>query len=1170
VGSGALWRLGVFSIPTGTARIVDVEGPSPRPYTPPHLADKILKSRSVIEGERKQVTVLFCDLANSTALAHRLGPDVMHSLLNAFFEMAAEAIHRYEGTINQFLGDGLMALFGAPLAHEDHARRASLAALEIQRSLRERRDRALGTGHWNELALRIGLNTGLVVVGKIGDNLRMDYTAIGDTTNLAARAQQLAGAHEIYLTDSTRRAAAAYVDCQALGPKRIKGKADPVTMYRLLGVRTRAESQAADELRWVVSSLLSRDQEMATLTGCVDRLAHGEGGIVAVLGDAGLGKSRLMTEVRRAVADRGVRWLEGRGVSYGQGLSYWPFLEILRVWAGLTERDGEAEAWTRLENPVKRLFPDEHAEIVPYLATLMGLRVPAALEDRVKHLDGRAMGRQIFRASRRLFERLAGEQPLILVFEDLHWSDHSSTELVEHLLPLVETVPLLLCGVGRPGHGGIERLREAAQRNHAARYTEISLTPLSEPASAALIANLIPGVDIPPRLRDRILQKTDGNPFFVEEVVRSLIDTGALVRNAATGRWRVAVPLEDLAIPDTVQGVIMARVDRLDEDEKGVLKIASVVGRSFFYRVLQALTGPEHELDVHLRHLERIELIRERQRTPELQYIFNHGLAQEAIYESILVEHRHRLHERVAECIERLFADRLDEFYGVLAYHYAQATAWERAQDYLLKAGDQAGKVAADAEALAHYRRAVEAYARAFGDRWDHLQRATLERKIGEAFLRRGDHRQAIDSLHGALGLLGAPLPTTPGAVALGLGRELLRQAGHRVLPRRLWQATTVDAVDRERLYIYRMMPWIDYFVDKTRYMVDVLVVLNFSESRDEPVGMVQGCTGVGIMCDHLGAFRVAGSYHRRALARAEASGERRAAGDAHLGLAFHESYLGRLVPAIEACRRAAAAYRESGQLREWAAVVTLMGRVLLWRGDVIGALGCAQQLVHDGRDSADPMLRAWGLFVRGEALSQVGPLDEAIGALRTAAELYAAMPDYSGIADANGVLGRCYLRLGRVAQAVTVLEDSERVIAVHGLRGHQITVARNALTEAYLAVAEHADGAERGAYLSRAKRASRAALRQGGTFRPGLPHAMRLEGRRAWLEGRGTAARRWWQRSIALGEALEVPYDVAISAIDLARLANEPGHLRRAVELLAAMGATDDLATARRLMPSA
>jgi tetratricopeptide (TPR) repeat protein len=320
-------------------------------------------------------------------------------------------------------------------------------------------------------------------------------------------------------------------------------------------------------------------------------------------------------------------------------------------------------------------------------------------------------------------------------------------------------------------------------------------------------------------------------------------------------------------------------------------------------------------------------------------------------------------------------------------------------------------------------------------------------------------------------------------------------------------------------------------------------------------------------MCDHLAASRVAGWYHRRALAGAEASGERRAAGHAHLGLAFHESYLGRLRRAIEECQRSSAAYREGGQLREWASGITLMGRVQLLRGDVVGALRCAEELVHDGQDSADPMVRAWGLFVRGEALSQVGRLDEAIVAVRESIGLYTAMPDYNGFADANGLLGQCYLRQGRIGEALKILEDSERMIAIHGLRGHQITVPRNALTEAYLVAAEQSGGAARAALLEKAKRASRASLRQGRTFRAGFPHAMRLEGRRAWFDGHPGVARTWWRRGMALAEELEIPYEIAMSGVDMARLGNERQHLGRSVDLLAEMGAADEVAAARRLM---
>jgi class 3 adenylate cyclase len=333
---------------------------SPESYTPRHLAEKILTSKSALEGERKQVTVLFCDLANSTGLAERIGPDAMHSLLDRFFDLALGEVHRYEGTINQFLGDGFMALFGAPVAHEDHARRAALVALGIQRGVRERQAEIAGPAA-GALAVRIGMNTGPVVVGKIGDNLRMDYTAVGDTTNLAARLQQLAEPSAIYASEATYRLIEPYVECEPLGERKLKGKAEAVAVYRLAGARARREPSQRD-IRPIGSPLVGRDTELATLAGCLERVLAGHGAIVGVLGEAGLGKSRLVTEASRTVAGRGLLWLEGRALSFGQNLSYWPFLEILRLWAGITEEDSEAQSLHKLERHVSALFGTDRVD----------------------------------------------------------------------------------------------------------------------------------------------------------------------------------------------------------------------------------------------------------------------------------------------------------------------------------------------------------------------------------------------------------------------------------------------------------------------------------------------------------------------------------------------------------------------------------------------------------------------------------------------------------------------------------------------------------------------------------------------------------------------------------------------------------------------------------------
>src|SRR5215510_188620 len=351
------------------------------------------------------------------------------------------------------------------------------------------------------------------------------------------------------------------------------------------------------------------------------------------------------------------------------------------------------------------------------------------------------MGHQIFRSIRRLVERLASRQPLVLVFEDLHWADQSSTELIEHLLALVHTAPLMVCGVGRPERDSpATRLRQLTRAQYAGRYREIVLTALPPDASAALLENIVAEDQLPPQLKALILAKSDGNPFFIEEVLRSLIAARTLTWDRAAATWRVTGAVERLAIPDTLHGVIMARVDRLEDDVKDVLKVASVIGHSFPYRVLRAVCAAAPNLDGQLAALQQRELIREKRRVPELEYVFKHALVQEATYESILLERRRALHRQIATCIEQLWGERVDAAYGLLAYHHAQAEDWEQAQSYLFKAADQAGAIAADAEALALYRDALRAYERAFGDRWTPFERAVLDRKIGEALLRRGQH----------------------------------------------------------------------------------------------------------------------------------------------------------------------------------------------------------------------------------------------------------------------------------------------------------------------------------------------------------------------------------------------------------------------------------------------
>jgi class 3 adenylate cyclase/tetratricopeptide (TPR) repeat protein len=1139
---------------------------APGAYTPKHLAERILTSRSALEGERKLVTVLFCDIANSTALAERVGPDAMHALLDGFFEIALAEVHRYEGTINQFLGDGFMALFGAPLAHEDHARRAALAALAIPGALRKR---SVGVGSdVHGLQVRMGLNTGLVVVGKIGDNLRMDYTAVGDTTNLAARMQQMAVPGQICLTEGTYQAICHYFECDHVGERRVKGKAEPVPVYRLRGARGHVETVRTPSEAGVGASLVGRDGELTAVRERIERLLAGVGAVVSVSGDAGLGKSRLMAEVHRQVATEPLRWLEGRGLSFGQAMSYWPFLEIIRAAVGITETDSEDESWTKLDRRLAALFPDELAEVLPYVATLLGLEVRGALAERVKYLDAQAIGRQIFRTSRRFFERLAQERPLMLVFEDWHWADQSSAALLEHLVPLTETVPLLICWVARPDPDTpATRLSDFVRQKHAEGYIELTLSPLSSAESATLVERLLATPNLPARLRELILRRAEGNPFFMEEVVRSLIAMGAIVREVSTGTWQATADVDQITIPDTIQGIIMARVDRLDDATKQVLKLASVIGRSFFHRVLQAIDEAEQQLDRHLTHLQQLELVREKRRVPELEYIFKHALVQEATYESILADRRRRLHQRVAKSIETLFRDRLDEFSSLLSYHYARAEDWAKAQEYLFRAGDQAGRMAADAEALAHYEHAVAAYARAFGDRWDPLQRAILERKVGEALFRRGEHHRAREYFERALRDLGAPYPTTRWGTRLAIAGQITRQVGHRLLPSLFLRKAAGPAAE-ERSRIYELMAWIDYFVDQECLILDGLMQLNFSERSGLPVGVVRGSMFLGVVCDQIPLARLAGQYHRRAVVLAEAIQQPVALGLAYLGLALHEHLcLGLADNALGHYRSAATVYREAGDLRGWAAATSLSNGVLRLRGDFGRSLEQSQDLVRAGQDGADHHILAWGLQQFGWTRIHAGALAEAISNLEKAVECFRSIPDYVGIAEATGLLGQSYLRQGKVHQASDVLEQSVELISQRGLRGHATVSTRIGLAVASLSAVEASEGREREKKLNQAKRACRAILKASKTVHDVVPSACRLQGVYEWLRSRPAAAETWWQRSLSAAEKMGGRYELGITYMEMGKRLGSRAFLERAASIFREIDAKVDSGSVHRLL---
>jgi class 3 adenylate cyclase/tetratricopeptide (TPR) repeat protein len=1120
-------------------------------------------------AERKHITVLFSDLSGYTAMSEKLDPEEVKEITSRIFSEVTAVVDRYDGIIENYVGDAVMALFGVPKVHEDDHLRAIRAARDIHEIV----DR-IGRGYEQKIKRRLtmhtGIATGLVVTGDL--NLEKGTHGVaGDTINLASRLSGIAKPGEILVGETTYHQSNGVFSFDRLEPVSLKGKAEPVTPYRLIDMKPEPLRGLATQ--GISSPLVGRHAELAAIKTCVNRLVDGQGGILSVIGDAGLGKSRLMAEIRHHFERENLLWLEGRALSYGQKMSYWPFREILWQYAGIAEEDDDTEAWSKLETSISALFPADSEEILPYLASLIGLEVKGELGKKLKYLDGESTGKQVYLSSRRFFERAAGNRPLVLVFEDLHWADESTILLIEHLFPLIDRVPLLVCGVTRPEMGlPAARLRESALRDHGRRYTEIRLNPLSPTECTNLMNNLLDIENLPSRVRQGILQKADGNPFFLEEIMRTLVDKGA-VRPDAYGRWKAAPSIETIAIPDTIQGVIMARIDRLDEEVKQVLKTASVIGRAFLYRLLKKVTDAVRELDKDLDRLTATDLIREKQKTPELEYVFKHALVHESTYESILLKKRHELHGKVAAAIETLFSDRLEEFSSVLAYHYARAELWEKAQEYLFKAGDQAGRIAADAEALTHYQQALETYTRVFGDKWDPVQRASLERKMGEAFYRKGDHEKASEYLRSALGYLNKPLPESRWGVRLAISREIAVQIGHRLIPGRFVRPSQEpDPATAEEARIYEAQGLMHIVTNVEKTLLNSLRRLNFSERRGYHRGIVTGAAFAQGTAVTLGLLKVAQYYGRRALSAAEAIEDRGAYGYACTAMTLQEVVTGRLASAMTYGRQAIEGLSESGYWdpRVWGFAMAFTGTWACgFSGNHAEALRAGQGLVRFGEDAGDLEALCFGLDGLGTIQYFAGQLDEAAYNSKRALDLAETIPDHATRIFAGSFLGRCNLRRNNLAEALRVLRQTEDYLNKHHMKRYIASAfLHNGLAEVCLSAGERNTGSDRAMWLKESKRRCDDALKSSKLlFRPLLPEAMRLKGTYEWLERRPSAAEKWWNKSLNLADRMGIPYHSGLAHLEMGRRLKERAHLEQAEAFFRQVGAEWDLAQAQKLL---
>jgi class 3 adenylate cyclase/tetratricopeptide (TPR) repeat protein len=899
------------------------EVPAAASYTPRHISEQILAVRSAIEGERKQVSVLFCDIVRSSALAADLGPEGFHLVIDRFFQVALAEVHRYEGTVNQFLGDGFMALFGAPIAHEDHARRAVLAALGIT-------ERA-------EVKIRIGINSGLVVVGAIGDDLRVDYTAFGDTTVLAARLQAAAAPGAVLLSRPTADLVQGYFQLEEVAPVQVKERT--VRPLRVTGIGARTARIATGD---VLSPFTGRDRELAELQRLLAAAAGGEGQVVGLVGDPGLGKSRLALEFRLLAGDDAAV-LEGRCLSYGSSVAYLPLFELVRNACGIAAWEPPDRAARKIELKIKALNLD--VPLAYYLQHAFGLPVG---DPGIEGLDPQAIRARTFDALSSLLMADAAHRPLVVLVEDLHWVDQTSQDFLAEFADELPSVPIMLLLTYRPGYSP-----PWIGRSYA---SQLALRPLSPADSEIIVASVLAG-----RAADAqaaIAERGEGNPFFLEELARATRDQ--------------AVDEEGAAVPGTVQQVLAARIDRLSADQKAALQVAAVLGRELSLDLAEEVWDGDVPLEPRLQELKGLEFLRERRGPAERTFAFRHALTREVAYDGMLQARRRELHGRAGAALEHSQTNRF-EHCELLAYHYSHSANPGQAIPYLAAAGDRARDRYANEEAVAFYRRAAKLIEGADGDRWADVYGAICE-SVGTVLQQLSQVDAAIDAYRKGLNAVSDP-PHRAHMRALWCNAE---EGAHRY-PEALTQCDLAEqelgaATDPPDLR------WLSAWLAVQQARMSILYWLNDTQTYARLVEQVRPYVEEHGSAEQRASFLLGMTGFLLRRDRYHVTDE-----------------------TVEVARAANAAAQEAEPSPFWWAVFEL-GFVLLWHGDLDEATVVLRETLAEAERRGDVMTRSRALtylMVAGRKRGDVEGVRKAVGPVIEGA-CKASLPEYEAMAIAN------------------------------------------------------------------------------------------------------------------------------------------------------------------------
>jgi class 3 adenylate cyclase/tetratricopeptide (TPR) repeat protein len=1085
---------------------------------------------------------VFADVSGFTALARRLDPEELTDAMNRCFHVLEEVVTSHGGHVDKYIGDCIMALFGVPQALEDAARQAVNASIEMRNRIARFNDEQ----HLPErVDVHIGINTGLVIAGDVGGQQKRDFTVMGDTVNIAARLKDAAKLGEIWVGATTWSETRFDFEHEKLPPLTVKNVEVPLQAYRVRSTRVRMHRATMPERR-LLSGMVGRERELATLRERVAALADGRGGIVSVVGEAGIGKSRLMAELLASEEIRATTVLQGRSVTIGENLSFHPFVDLLRTWADVPEEAADEAALGRLDSAVDSVAPRQAPELVPFLARVMGLPLTGVRAERLAGIDAEGLEKLIAKAVRDLCLALASVRPLVLWFEDLHWADQSSLRLLLTLLPIVRDARVLVLLSFRPDYRQTSQAVLGAVRSrYADCHVELSLAALDSKQCALLLQNLIRFDDRPHTTR-ALLARAEGNPFFIEEVIRALVDEGAIV--ATEHGYRVTDKIDTVVVPSTVQDVIMARADRLPPNVRQVLDLAAVIGPSFPHRVLAAVSA--EALDVALAHLDRAKLLTARWTGGEPVYTFVHAIAQNTIYESILRARRKELHQKIANAIETEYADRLGEFAGMLAYHYGRTENVAKAGEYLLRAGDEAARAAASSEALTYFQEAARLYLQVHGEGGDPLVKTQLEKRIGNALLARGDLPGALIHYDRALALLGEDEPTTTRQIATRAARDLAALLAHVYLRRGRPSRRAPTPADCEELEIRYYKAKVQSTSAPQSYVVSTFRSIR-RLSQVNPAGIEQAC-GMYAAAGALFAWSgVSFDVARRLLTVAETLVRNVRDDISYRSMRFLHHYLqGDWSETYEIAPADLEQGLRFGTFWEANTYLGLACEERIHRGDMAGAREHIARIAHIGDEYGYDFVRTNERAMMAFLLLEQRRLPEALDAV---ASYYAIVHEEALNLLALATRARVLALAGQSDAARTAVAEAgenERRLG-RQVAPYHVSALHMARFLIDVDAVEHAaatGGDARG--LARvAARSQKLALGAARRIARERPEAYRLAGRLAMLSGDAKGARTWWTKAIDEAERLGTRPELARALIELGTAAGAKPDAFRTVD---------------------